>query len=103
MDQHTELATLLAQRGAIEEQIDKLQHEHADLEQRISHAKRYMSRMTLPCWECPHGDEARFWLSGNSDPDAIMSPGGLPLNCCRVRSNTLPPTAQISGLRHVST
>jgi hypothetical protein len=64
-----------------------------------------LSKMTLPCWTCQRAgaDDVRHWLASNSDPNPAMSPSGLPFGCCRLKSNTLPPTVQISGLRHVST
>jgi hypothetical protein len=99
MNPHEELTRLLEERGEIERQIDVLQHRHAAVAQRIDYAKRHLSRMTLPCWTCAGGEEARYWMSSNSDLNAPMSPSGLPMNCCRVRTSTTVPILQVSGAR----
>jgi hypothetical protein len=48
-----------------------------------------IDRSDLPCWSCtrPQGEEVRHWLRSCSNDDLAncSSPGGLPLDCCRVR------------------
>src|SRR5262245_42325361 len=49
-----------------------------------------VGRMQLPCWTCerPQALDARAWLANCSDEDLEkrVSPSGLPLNCCRIRT-----------------
>jgi hypothetical protein len=46
-----------------------------------------IDRTAFPCWQCPEGADARFWLGNNAPEDipAGLSPHGWPPGCCHVR------------------
>jgi hypothetical protein len=47
-----------------------------------------MDRQRLPCWTCtqPEAIECQYFLRNATDGDLERqcSPGGLPINCCRI-------------------
>jgi hypothetical protein len=54
----------------------------------------------LPCLTCrePRADDVRHWLGlvDEAAYKAQLTPGGLPRNCCRVRSLGVVPQSEVA-------